>query len=83
MTPNADGVNDLFLPVERIGIASARLIIYNRWGNTVFATTDLVQGWNCLIDGVPAPEGSYYWTVRYTTIFDDLFSDQGHFHLLR
>ncbi|MGL4599116.1 MAG: gliding motility-associated C-terminal domain-containing protein, partial [Bacteroidia bacterium] len=71
-TPNADGINDLFLP-SGTDIGNYRLLIYNRWGNLI---TDLENtGWNGRnIQGVDVVDGTYYYVFefgaqRYTGFF--------------
>ncbi len=45
-TPNGDGLNDEF-ELEGVGIASLTYIrIFNRWGEIVFESNSLAQGWN-------------------------------------
>lgn len=44
-TPNNDGKNDLFFG-SGIGIQEYTLRIFDRWGNMVFKTQDLNQGWD-------------------------------------
>ncbi|MBP8192204.1 MAG: gliding motility-associated C-terminal domain-containing protein, partial [Chitinophagales bacterium] len=44
-TPNGDGTNDEF-KIRSNCVLSGTLIIYNRFGNEVFKTTDLTTGWN-------------------------------------
>jgi gliding motility-associated-like protein len=58
-TPNNDRVNDLFKVVP-IGIKSFNyLVIYNRWGQVVFRTTDQHQGWDGTYQGVQLPSGTF------------------------
>lgn len=48
-TPNGDGWNDLFIPVENPKfryVESIELHIYNRWGELVFKTKDPEIKWN-------------------------------------
>ena len=45
-TPNNDHTNDLFAPMDIRGIVSATLSVYNRWGEKVFTTNDLLKGWD-------------------------------------
>ena len=63
-TPNSDGINDLFRPIISKGIISMNIEIYNRWGNKVFETNDLLIGWN----GNNLTDGTYFWIVYYTNI---------------
>ena len=64
-TPNNDGVNDLFKPVV-IGVDYYELIITNRWGETVFRSSDLNQSWDGYHDGKIAPKGTYKCEVIYS-----------------
>ena len=58
-TPNNDRVNDLFKVVP-IGIKAFNyLVIYNRWGQIVFRTTDQHQGWDGTYQGVQLPTGTF------------------------
>ncbi|MBS1941421.1 MAG: gliding motility-associated C-terminal domain-containing protein [Bacteroidetes bacterium] len=62
ITPNGDGVNDLFRPVVNRGITNMSTVIYNRWGNMVFETSDPGVNWKA--NGVAG--GTYFWLVHYT-----------------
>jgi len=64
--PNGDGVNDVFRVVTSLdGIVSFDMRIFNRWGEMVFESTDIHSGWNGMVNGRLAPEGSYAWTLVY------------------
>jgi gliding motility-associated-like protein len=59
-TPNGDGRNEMLRPVY-VGIRELRqFAVYNRWGQTVFATREMNRGW----DGRGAPSGTYVWLVQ-------------------
>lgn len=47
-SPNGDGLNDLFFPVFQVDfeVIDFEFLIFNRWGELVFHTTDKFQGWN-------------------------------------
>ncbi len=65
-TPSSDGdiVNNEFLP-KGVGIASYELRIFNRWGNQVFFTKDINQGWDGMTPaGKEAPMDVYVYTVK-------------------
>lgn len=63
VSPDGNGVNDLFLPVFEMPdkLASYEMLIYNRWGTLLFQTRDPLQGW----DAANAPVGSYVYFIRY------------------
>ncbi|MFT3884977.1 MAG: PKD domain-containing protein [Flavobacteriales bacterium] len=75
-SPNGDGENDRFIPLDHNDVAGS-LEIYNRWGQVVFSTRSLDQGWS----GIGVPEGTYYYLV---TPDDQRFEKRtGHITLLR
>jgi len=65
-TPNADGVNDVFLP-KGFGIEDDqfRMVIYDRWGKLLFESNDKNVGWDGTIpeNGELAPVGTYAWKM--------------------
>lgn len=67
-TPNGDGVNDNFIPIKYKGILKANLIIFNRWGEEVFSTDNLISGWNGSYKGKICSDGTYFWVVRYWSL---------------
>jgi gliding motility-associated-like protein len=60
-TPNADGLNDVFLPNTR-NLTTYEFTIINRWGAILFTTQNPQQGW----DGKDAQADVYIAQVRYT-----------------
>jgi len=64
-TPNADGINDVFL-VGGIALSGFHLIIFDRWGTTVFESFDMNEPW--LGDdggGYYAPNDAYNWILEF------------------
>lgn len=60
-SPNNDGVNDV-LYVRSLFIDEMQLIIYNRWGEEVFSTRDINQGWDGTYKGqILSPDAFAYW----------------------
>ncbi len=57
-SPNGDGHNDRFIPMAYKG-APGQMDIYNRWGQVIFSTRNLAQGWS----GTGAPDGTYFYVV--------------------
>ncbi len=69
-TPNGDGKNDIFKPVAGQELADYNLVIYDRWGNLMFQTNDINQGWDGRLYGKDAPVGVYVWRISYISAFD-------------
>ncbi len=58
-SPDGDGKNDIFKAVGT-GILSYNMVIFDRWGNAVFETSDLSKGWA----GDNASDGVYIYRIR-------------------
>ncbi len=44
-TPNDDGVNDRFRPLG-LGVVEFKMLIFDRWGECIFTTSDMQKGWD-------------------------------------
>ncbi len=67
-SPNSDDLNDIFYPfISFAGLSQYELRIFNRWGNLVFRTIHLHQGWNgTQFDGqTKAPIGTYVYKLSF------------------
>lgn len=66
-TPNADGLNDLYL-VDGKGILEVKMNIFNRWGQLIFETEQMKTGWDGRTNsGIEVPSGTYYYVIEVTT----------------
>lgn len=67
-TPNHDGENDIFIPVGNTdNIANYHMMIYNRWGQLIFETTNANTGWDGSYNDKPSQLGAYIYKVSYRT----------------
>jgi gliding motility-associated-like protein len=85
--PNAfspgSGVNNEFKIIKR-GIANLNYFrIFNRWGNMVFETTNIDEGWDGTYKGVPQNIGVFVYQVQAVTQSGKIFTKQGNVTLLR
>lgn len=65
-TPNRDGTNEVFKGTG-IGIKTYTLMIFNRWGELIFQSDNLEQGWDGTFKGKGGEvvqEGVYVWKVQ-------------------
>ncbi|MEM7038848.1 MAG: gliding motility-associated C-terminal domain-containing protein [Bacteroidota bacterium] len=83
-SPNGDGINDDFRPVSFSRIDDAVLSIYDRWGNLMFVTENLNNGWNGRnADGDEVPAGVYYWTITTRGRNQEMTRQSGDLTLIR
>ncbi|MES2701544.1 MAG: choice-of-anchor L domain-containing protein [Bacteroidota bacterium] len=62
-TPNGDGLNDVFRPV---GMLYQRLVdfkVYNRWGQQVFSSANIKNGWDGTFNGAAQEQGVYHYSI--------------------
>lgn len=64
-TPNNDGKNDFFYPLNAYKAKDLVFRVYNRYGQNVFSTTNWNIRWDGKINGRSADPGTYVWFLRY------------------
>lgn len=87
-SPNNDGLNDHFT-VFGDNIIQYEILIYNRWGELVYASTDagelndLNRGWDGTHKGKLQNIGTFVYQIRATDIFGLTMETQGNLTLVR
>lgn len=81
-SPNGDGINDFFIPVN-YGLADFEFRIYNRWGQLVFITNDTSIGWDGYFEGVEQEMGTYAYIVTGKGLDNTDYYRQGNLTLVR
>lgn len=68
-SPNGDGVNDFFSPLQNRNIKVTLVQIFDRWGNKVYssnAISDAQRLWDGNTSkGAAVPDGVYYYLINY------------------
>jgi gliding motility-associated-like protein len=64
-TPNNDTYNDIFKPIISQPLAFYRFAIYNRYGQTIFETSNQQSGWEGTFKGTRQPQGGYIYQCSY------------------
>ena len=64
-SPNRDGKNDEFKPVVFGEVKSFKWIVYNRYGQIVFTSNSVSNGWDGTVKGVRQPAGNFTWVCHY------------------
>ncbi|MDQ3111533.1 MAG: gliding motility-associated C-terminal domain-containing protein [Bacteroidota bacterium] len=65
-TPNKDALNDVFF-AEGTDITSFRMRIFDRWGELLFESSDIYDGWDGFYKGEKVPNDVYVVVTDYTT----------------
>ncbi|WP_118972836.1 DUF7948 domain-containing protein [Taibaiella koreensis] len=84
--PNAfapAGNNKVFKPAKR-GIAQLKnFTIFNRWGNKVYTSANIDEGWDGTKDGKVLPMGVYIYIIEAVTDSGEIFTQEGNVTLIR
>ncbi len=67
ITPNGDGINDVFEIENLEYYLSNQLIIFNRYGKKVYSQTNYQGDWN----GERLHDGAYFYVLKAKGYFDD------------
>lgn len=83
-TPNKDGSNDIF-DIKIKGETKYDLVVYNRWGNKVFESTNANKDWDGTNqnDGSECPAGTYYYVFKYELVNGEKKTLNGSISLIR
>jgi gliding motility-associated-like protein len=63
-SPNGDGLNDTFRAMASYEAEiEFRISIFNRWGERVFKSKRIEDGWDGTFNNMPCPVGTYTWVI--------------------
>lgn len=83
-TPNGDGHNDTFQPMETHHIHTLKTSIFDRWGVRIITSDQLNIDWNGSRDqGGRAQPGVYFWVAEYVDDENNSGTKSGNVTLLR
>lgn len=81
--PNSTN-NNTFKPVVAfVEPSSFNMQIYNRWGQLIYETNDMLNGWDGTMNNRPAPSAVYVWVVNYRSLLGTPYTRRGFVTLLR
>jgi gliding motility-associated-like protein len=64
-TPNADGINDKFYPLTICPFEHYECLVYNRWGQLIFKTSNQTDKWDGKYKGADCSDGVYIYLITY------------------
>lgn len=77
-------INDVFKPVlTSVDPTDYQFAIYNRWGEKLFETNDINQGWDGNYGGFSSPLGVYIYRVKGSYYSSEDYHAEGVFLLLK
>jgi gliding motility-associated-like protein len=87
-TPNGNGLNDVFFPiVNGYQEGSYHLMIFDRWGNLIFESNDVLTGWNGKVQDGKSDKvcqiDTYVWVVDVNEWNGVEHRFRGHVNLIR
>jgi gliding motility-associated-like protein len=82
-TPNEDGQNDLLRHETDCPLNSYKISIFNRWGDLIFESNDVLNRWDGKNKGKKCSEGVYYYIMDYQLNSGDAKTKTGFITLLR
>ena len=68
-TPNGDNKNEVF-KVVGANAKDFELLVFNRWGEQIFRSTDINQGWDGTCRGDKVQIDVYIWKLNYSENLD-------------
>ncbi|MFT6244844.1 MAG: gliding motility-associated-like protein [Salibacteraceae bacterium] len=84
-TPDGDEFNQGWqVFMEGIDVYDFELLIFNRWGQTIWESNDISVPWDGTFNGKIVQEGTYQWVIRATDMLNDnKYVYNGHVNLLK
>ncbi len=81
-TPNGDGVNDRAV-VKGFAMEAILFRIYNRWGQLMYESSDISEGWDGTYKGKAQPMDAYGYTLSVKLLDGSTIKKSGSITLIR
>ncbi len=82
-SPNGDGANDFFKPKYSIDLRKYFIRVYNRWGEEVFETNDVNEGWDGVYQEINQALSVFVWYAEYSFMNGEKHAQSGNVTLVR
>lgn len=82
-TPDGNGLNDDIKPFLFGNVVRYKFSIFNRWGQLVFQTNNLSDGWNGSFKGLLQDPGVYTWSCVFQLESEEPQQKKGSLTLIR
>lgn len=81
-TPQGDGMNEIFRVVGG-NVKDFDWMIFDRWGELIYKSNDIREGWDGTYKGKICQDGTYTWKLKYNDLQGKEYKHVGHVNLLR
>jgi gliding motility-associated-like protein len=81
-TPNGKGLNEIFTGVGR-SVSDYQMNIFDRWGELLFSTTNISNGWDGTYNGVQVKQDVYIYEIKLRDTSNNAHQYVGQVNLLR
>ena len=71
-SPNNDGINDVFAPQLSCPLESYELTVFNRWGESIFKSSDPAEPWQGQNGRWLAPETVYFYQLTFKSLEEEV-----------
>lgn len=82
-TPDDDGLNDAWRWSSACAVSDFSVVVFDRWGERVFASTDPSELWDGTFQGATIPTGVYAYRMSYRLPYQERADVSGSVTLVR
>ena len=84
ITPNNDGFNDSWTPLDIQSYENAIVQVFNRWGGTVWSSENPIERWDGRYKDKLCQDGVYVWLMYHKKLYStEMLESHGHVTLLK
>lgn len=82
-SPNGDGRNDIWAPIDFGAAGEIEILVFNRWGEKVFESNDILKGWDGTFKGETLAPDTYLYFVKGAFLNGFEFNETGTIALIK
>lgn len=83
ITPDSPSGKNRVFKVKYKSLVSFEMLVYNRWGQELYHTTDPSEGWDGTYGGSVVPTGAYYYIIKAEGTEGHRYIERGAVNVLK
>lgn len=83
ITPDSPSGKNQVFKVKYKSLVSFEMLVYNRWGQELYHTTDPSEGWDGTYGGSIVPTGAYYYIIKAEGTEGHRYVERGAVNVLK